>query len=441
MNKTEPDYVTGRKGRYQLQPPIIHPAFCVCRLCAKRRTADNWAREVVIRARRTSPAPENRQESAVAAANLKTQLERELREAVIATERAKNALAGRVTWKQLCDAYRAHHERDGKRLDRDKYLIDALEAHFGSDRDPESISKQDYATYVEALRARKCKDTTILRYTNTLLAILNSALRDDIIAAHRLVGVRKPQGSKPAKPVTFTRRQVAVLLGPAMDAYEHEQAAAHAAYFAATRYGAHARGSAPTRTPLRGLTLIAYLTLMRPANNFALTWEQIRLHPRREEGTFHLDEHKNARKGIVVDGHLHPMLVRYLRSIYPGPNATGLVHPNPETGKAYVNIRPQWKRLVSLANALLDPRERLKKKTKATHFYTWRHTGASSLAESSRDPVMVARLMGDTQLTTVYNHYFDTSTEHQAREIARWAPFNESDRERDEKALIEPLPS
>jgi integrase len=102
----------------------------------------------------------------------------------------------------------------------------------------------------------------------------------------------------------------------------------------------------------------------------------------------------------------------------PSAKPKGLVHPNPETGAAYENIRKQWLQLVEIANEILGPDEQL---TGArTHFYTWRHTGASNLAASSKDPVLVTRLMGDTQLQTVTNHYFDSDFEHMQAEVARW---------------------
>lgn len=57
----------------------------------------------------------------------------------------------------------------------------------------------------------------------------------------------------------------------------------------------------------------------------------------------------------------------------------------------------------------------------------WRHTGASNLAASSKDPVLVTRMMGDTQLQTVMKHYFDSDFEHMQAEVARWEiPTEES---------------
>jgi len=76
---------------------------------------------------------------------------------------------------------------------------------------------------------------------------------------------------------------------------------------------------------------------------------------------------------VNVDAPLKPELVRYLKSIMPSTEPTGLVHPNPETGRAYVNIRKQWQRLVEIANEILGPDEQLTGVRE--HFYTWRHSG------------------------------------------------------------------
>lgn len=70
---------------------------------------------------------------------------------------------------------------------------------------------------------------------------------------------------------------------------------------------------------------------------------------------------------------------RYLCSIRPA-SASGLIHPNPVTGLQYVDIRKQWKRLIEIASGILgydlDDRK--------ADFFTFRHTGASHLAEKRR---------------------------------------------------------
>jgi integrase len=211
-----------------------------------------------------------------------------------------------------------------------------------------------------------------------------------------------------------------MLFGAAMDEYERQQAA-------------KAITSDPRRLvmrrsalPLRGICLIAFRTLMRPENNFSLRWEQIFIDPVKVTGSFRLSDHKNASKGIEVIGPLAPSLVRYLISIRPGEKTKGLIHPNPATGKAYKNIRKQWKRLVEIANSKLADDE----KVVALDFYNLRHTGASQLAESGADPVMICRMMGDVNLETVLRHYFDSSLTHMQDFVARWDGVQQNDETR-----------
>ena len=65
MYKSEPDYVTGRRGH--LYPWIEHPAFCRCEICPANRRKEAarsgktleevWGWTLRIRLRRDSPYP------------------------------------------------------------------------------------------------------------------------------------------------------------------------------------------------------------------------------------------------------------------------------------------------------------------------------------------------------------------------------------------------
>lgn len=471
--RAEPDYVSGVRGRYQIAVPVVHPPHCVCSVCPQHRAKvmqdiraaweaeerpftkaevelEAWSREITIRARRRcpeGPPRESRPSAAGYAQQVKRDEESKLRAAVAEAERKRLARAGAVPFKIVCDAYREHQKADGKRYDRDRYRIDAAEEFFGKMRDAASIDREAYLAYREYLVTPQHGEqprgaATVVRYTTTLVAMMNSAVRDGILPGHQLSQIQRPRVKRKAKPIAFTRRQVEVLFGSAMLVFEREQAAALKQWnFQQTtrgttpkeikdrenrrlkeRKGGEAKWltKAPTVVPLRGLCLIAYLTLMRPANNLGLRWEQLDIHPRKDTGKFRLDEHKNSSKGVIVEGGLQPKLVRYLRPFYPGPGATGLVHPNPETGKPYVNIVKPWKRLVEIANGVLPADQQLT--GKRAQFYTWRHTGASALAAIGADPVMIVRMMGDVSLKTVMDHYFDSSVEHMQEVLSRWEP-------------------
>ena len=144
---------------------------------------------------------------------------------------------------------------------------------------------------------------------------------------------------------------------------------------------------------------------MRPKNNRALTWQEVTIDPQARTGRFRLDQHKNVNKGIKARGSLAVELVDYLLSIRPA-NARGLIHPNPVTGKPYVDIRKQWNRLVAIASRMLGYELTGKK----ADFFNFRHTGASHIAERARDAshlLSVVKMMGDTSIATVNRHYFN----------------------------------
>lgn len=152
---------------------------------------------------------------------------------------------------------------------------------------------------------------------------------------------------------------------------------------------------------------------MRPKNNRALTWEELTLDPVSRTGWFKLADHKNKRKGITARGALHPKLVDYLLKIRPA-NASGLVHPNPATGLAYVDIRKQWDHLIEIASRLLGYRLEGKK----ADFFNLRHSGASHIAASQRDArhlLGVVWMMGDTSIATVNRHYFNFDQDTSAK--------------------------
>jgi len=195
-------------------------------------------------------------------------------------------------------------------------------------------------------------------------------------------------------------------MGPAMEQFEREQAEWNAKV---AKEKANRGYRCPSAVPLRGLCLIAYLTLMRPKNNRALTWEEVKIDAQTRTGWFKLDQHKNVNRGIKARGKLAAELVAYLLSIRPA-NARGLIHPNPATGKPYVDIRKQWNRLIKIASGILGYELTGKK----ADFFNFRYSGASHMAmrgNRPRDLMTVVRMMGDTSLATVNRHYFNIDDE------------------------------
>jgi integrase len=212
--------------------------------------------------------------------------------------------------------------------------------------------------------------------------------------------------------VTWTKAELATILGPAMDEFEREQSARERSVI-----------------PLRGLCLVAYFTLMRPRNNLALAWHEVD-RPRR--GYFSLDDHKNVNKGIRAEGPLAEQLARYLDSIRPS-NASGLVHFNPANGRQYVDIRKQWRRLVEIASDMLG----YKLTDRKADFFTFRHTGASHLAEKTSNPILIVKMMGDTNVQTVMRHYFNLDLAFMAEMVSGWEVPKLEGRERRESEWTE----
>jgi integrase len=412
MRKAEPDYVSGRRGRYEISPPIVHPPQWVCAICSRhRKTPEEWATPFVIRARRKSSFPNSRPDSAAFARNFKRDEEARLRAAVAAAERAQKARANAVRFGTVCDAYRQHMRQAGKRYDRAASRIDSVEAFFGRERDAATIGWDEYQELLAEVS--KLSPQTQRHYASTLIAMLNFGVTHRILPGpHALGKVPRPVVVKSDSPVTWTKRELAVILGPALDEFEREQVRWNARVAA----DKSARGlRSPSTVPLRGFCYVAYFTLMRPKNNLALTWPEISIDDDGVRGTFRLDQHKNVNKGIGAEGPLAEQLLRYLRSIRPA-NPAGPVHTNASTGVEYVDIRKQWNRLIAIASRMLGYELQGRK----ADFFTFRHTGASHLAEKTKNPILIAKMMGDTNGQTVMRHYFNLDLEFMAEMIAGW---------------------
>jgi integrase len=423
MKVADPDFVSGRKGRFQLQPPIVHPPFCVCAVCPKHRQRaagesgrpvdEIWSLPLVIRTRRASPSPTSRVESAHAALQIKQEEEARLAADVKAAEEERRARQNARSFGDIADAYRRYLISERKRYDSARSLIDNIEGLVGRARDANAI---DIAVYRELLaEVAEMSPGTRRHYASTLLAMMNNAKSEGIIASHQLSDVRRPAAPKTGRPVTWTQYELGVLTGPALDEFEREQGRWN------ERVG-KVEGTGTLRSashvPLRGLMLVAYFTLMRPRNNRALTWEEVTLDPVTRTGFFKLDQHKNVNKGIHAEGPIAQPLAEYLLAIRPR-NARGLIHPNPATGKPYVEIRKQWNRLVAIASRMLGYELTGRK----ADFFTFRHTGATDMASKARDGsdiLDVVYMMGDTNIRTVEKHYFNFRRTRTAAMITGW---------------------
>ena len=54
-------------------------------------------------------------------------------------------------------------------------------------------------------------------------------------------------------------------------------------------------------------------------------------------------------------------------------------------------------------------------------FFTFRHTGASHLAEKTKNPILIVKMTGDTNVETVMRHYFNLDVEFMAEMVSGWS--------------------
>src|SRR5688500_2752345 len=183
MYKSEPDYVTGRRGRLDLYPWIEHPAFCRCEICPANRQKEAarsgktleevWAAPLRIRLRRDSPFPRNRKLSSAAALNLKAEEEKRLAEAVAKAEAEERARQNAVSFGKVADAYRAHLRNEGKDWKREESRIANIEAFISRERDTAAVDIVWYRRVLDEVEL--LAPETRRHYASTLLAMLNYA--------------------------------------------------------------------------------------------------------------------------------------------------------------------------------------------------------------------------------------------------------------------------
>jgi integrase len=171
--RRDPDYVTGAAGRFEVQPPIVHPAWCTCDRCAEIAIEER-GREHVVRVRRQSPHPASRVQSAAFAFDLKKQLERELRSA-----QSQTRPAGVMMLAELCELYFEMNPRkvSAATIARDRIsagnLVRLLPAHVA----PDAIDEPIAVRYRNAREKEGAAQRTILNELSFLKMMLGFGLR------------------------------------------------------------------------------------------------------------------------------------------------------------------------------------------------------------------------------------------------------------------------
>jgi len=426
--KDEPNWVSGKLGKLWLEPPITHPAHCPCDQCpayrAKRAQRlrlplDTVVAEPIdIRVKRISPHPRNRSLSKAEAVRIKTAEEERLNALVVGVVVAKIAKANEVPFRKVVANYREHMIEHKKGYERERYRIDKIEAFLGSDRDVATIDYDLYNALLQQFNGLSAQ--TRRHYATILLAMLKRAKAERIIKSHQLEGIILPEAPQNGDPQPWTRHELGVITGAALNAYEADQAAWN------TKVAKEKKNRglrSPSVVPLRGYCLIGYYTMMRPDCNLHLRWDEVSLDPQTLTGWYKLDQHKNVNKGIKAEGPLAEELVEYLLSIRPANPGNAPIHFNPETGRPFVDIRKQWERLMTIASRMLGYDLEGKKRM----FFNFRYTGASHIAQRGKTPahlLAAVQMMGDTSVATVNRHYFKMEPDLMRDLVLGWARPN-----------------
>src|SRR3954447_9038241 len=109
-------------------------------------------------------------------------------------------------------------------------------------------------------------------YATIVLAMLKRAKAERIIKSHQLDGIILPEAPQNGDPQPWTRHELGVITGAALNAYEADQAAWNVKVATEKKN----RGlRSPSVVPLRGYCLIAYYTMMRPDCNLHLRWDEV----------------------------------------------------------------------------------------------------------------------------------------------------------------------
>ncbi|HEV8434230.1 MAG TPA: tyrosine-type recombinase/integrase [Thermoanaerobaculia bacterium] len=164
-------HVTGEIGSLQIQPWIVHPAFCSCRKCAALPIEER-GKSHSVRIRRASLHPKDFAKSVLYALEVKAKEEEALRIGV----GYMAARPGEITVAQLCAAY-LEAGRGGKRNEQiiRLHLLPFFGARIAAD-----IKSSDFRRY-QREREGKASGDTIDREWNVFRAVLNFAQTEERI--------------------------------------------------------------------------------------------------------------------------------------------------------------------------------------------------------------------------------------------------------------------
>ena len=151
-------YVTGKRGRFEIQVPVRHPALCPCEKCSAL-PVDERAEPHIYRVRRVSKYPDSKKESALFAREVLDQEEQKLRELLDARGR-KTVL----TLQGLVETFFELNPRkvSPQTIERDRISAKNLLRIIGKDTLPERIDEPIALRYRAKREEEGARPRTIL---------------------------------------------------------------------------------------------------------------------------------------------------------------------------------------------------------------------------------------------------------------------------------------
>jgi len=180
-------YVTGKRGSFEIQAPIEHPAWCPCAKCAALPEGERPLPHA-FRIRRTSKYPDSKKDSATYAREIIAQEEQRLRD-LVATQGRPSIL----TFEGLIETYFELNPRKVTEatIERDRISARNLMRIIGKNILPEKIDEPIALRYRKIREDEGARPRTILNEFVFLLGILKKGLEWESITGMARIRLHK----------------------------------------------------------------------------------------------------------------------------------------------------------------------------------------------------------------------------------------------------------
>ncbi len=214
MRKTT-TFVTGKKGRFQIQAPVEHPAWCLCEKCVSLPLEER-ATPHTYRIRRRSPFPDNRTETARYAREVVQKEEQRLRSLLDEPEALRP-----MTLAEIAALYFKENPRmvSAATIERDRINSRNLCRLVPIERLPDSIDEPVAVHYRNARLAEGARPRTVLNELSFLRGLLQFGLAWQSVTGMRGVRFLKVPdvGEWDSDGVALSRAEFRAVLGVVSD--------------------------------------------------------------------------------------------------------------------------------------------------------------------------------------------------------------------------------